>query len=399
MKAIPPTTAAHSSSKWLCRSFDDKRLTEVRKGQIMFTTKAFRAMVVCLLVFVLFALEAQAQRKKQIAVLDFDFATVDIGLAHRAYGGQENLARRVSEKLMNSLVALGTCQVVERSRLEKVLNEQNLGIDGRIDPSTAAKVGRVLGVDALVIGSVSAFDLLGLPKNDSDTYWDAKGMRARIAVNFRIVDTTTAVVELGNEMIGMSAQPKTSAGTKIFRGLLDQHPEVKDEQIRDVVQQAVDDVINKITEDVEKYLSGARRQPEPLVQNQIIGRVIKVNGPSLIITGIDKAAVRIGDRLYVRRTQVSRDPGTNKEIRYTEKVGEVEVIEIQDQVIIGSFAGSDKAQVDDTVTNNPTGPSISQPGGQTKAPSPASDNPSRSPDAGDKERAPIPNRTPPRKRP
>ncbi len=329
----------------------------------MIATRTIRLLSAFLLALGL-SVGVSAQRKKQIAVLDFDFATVDIGLAQRAYGTHQNLARRVADKLINTLVALKTCQVVERSQLEKVLREQNLAMDGRIDPNTAAKVGRILGVDALIIGNVSVFEIRGLPKDNRDMLWDPKGMRARIAVNFRIVDTTTGVVELSNEMIGMSPQgPKTSAGERvgrnIFGGLIgnNQGPEVKDEQIRDVVGQAVDEVVGNMTGDVQKYLSGALRPPEPTVtaDKLINGRVLSVAGPSLVITNVNKSSVRIGDRLFIRRFKTMRDETTGKDISFSEKVGEVEVVEIQDQAIIGSFAGSGLAQASDTVTNSPTG--------------------------------------------
>ncbi len=333
----------------------------------MISIKVFRLIAVCLLALMLATPAARAQRKKQLAVLDFDFATVDIGLARRAYGTNQNLARRVADKLINSLVALKTCQVVERSQLEKVLREQNMGLDGRIDPSTAAKVGRILGVDALIIGTVSVFELRGLPNNNRDTMWDPKDMFARIAVNFRIVDTTTGVVDVSNEMIGTSGQgAKKSVGERFGKSILDgvikgnQGPQVKDEQIRDVVGQALDEVIGNMTNDVQKYLSGTLRPPEPTITSDklINGRVVSVNGPSLIVTNVNKSAVRVGDRLFVRRFKTIRDPTTNQNISFSEKIGEVEVVEIQDQAIIGSFAGSGVAQVGDTVTNSPTGAGI-----------------------------------------
>jgi curli biogenesis system outer membrane secretion channel CsgG len=342
----------------------------------MTIARVARFLFACLLVLSLSAGPANAQRKKQIAVLDFDFATVDLGLADRAYGGKQNLARRVADKLVTSLVGLGTCQVVERSQLEKVLSEQNLGAQGRLDASTAAKIGRVLGVDALIIGNVSIFELQGMPQ-PNDTFWDNKKMRARIAVNFRVIDTTTAVVELSNEQSGMSKEPPKNAGkmaSKIGGFFKKGDATVKDEEIRDVVQQALDETVGKITVDVEKYLSGALRPAEPTMtaDKQVMGAVIEVNGPSLVITGIAKGAVRIGDRLYVRRGKVRRDPINNRDIRYSEKVGEVEVVEIQDEAIMGSFSGSGAAQTGDAVTNNPTASvPLNQAPGSPATPNPA----------------------------
>lgn len=48
-----------------------------------------------------------------------------------------------------------TVAVVEREQLERVMAEQKLGVSGLLDESNAAEVGRLLGVDATIIGSVS----------------------------------------------------------------------------------------------------------------------------------------------------------------------------------------------------------------------------------------------------
>ncbi|MDX2033597.1 MAG: CsgG/HfaB family protein [Blastocatellia bacterium] len=349
----------------------------------MFYIKPSRLLLIVLCTLALVAPGAQAQRKKQVAVLNFDFATVDIGLARQAYGNQENLAITISDKLMNSLVAQHSCVVVERSQLEKVLREQNLGTAGRIDPSTAASVGRILGVDALIIGSVSVFDLQGLPRNSRDATWSPANLRARIAVNYRVVNTTTAVVEASNEATGASAPAAQSSNAETLArtttgalgglgGLIgnnsvgrvlrragnttsSQPTQAKQEEIRNVVQLAVDDVVSQITIGVEGYLTGATRQPEaPTGEKQASGEIIDVKGPTVFITGLNRATVHIGDRFSVRRARVKRNEASGKEIRIFDKIGEVEIVEIQEEAMVGSFSGSEKAQVQegDLVTNN-----------------------------------------------
>lgn len=318
------------------------------------------ALMFCL---VILSVTAHGQRKKNLAVVDFDFATVDLGLANRAFGGRENLARKISDKLTNSLHGLGSCQVVERSKLEHILREQNLGTSGRLDPSTAARVGRILGVDSLIIGNVSVFDLHGGPKDSRDTYWRPQDLRTRIAVNYRMVNTTTALIELSGEVVGTSDQIKKPGfgerlGGNILKDLLDKNKpryvQVKDEHIRMVVEVAVEDVVSKMTSNIDQYLTGGGRKSEPVIGivNVISGRVIAMDGPSLVISGIDRAAVRIGDRLFVRRQHSAPDQQTQRNITYTQQIGEVEVVEIQDEVIIGSYSGSKQAQIGDIVTNN-----------------------------------------------
>jgi TolB-like protein len=58
------------------------------------------------------------------------------------------------DKLTTVFVNLNRFKVIERAQLEKILEEQKLGLSGVIDVSTAAQIGKGIGVDAVVCGSV-----------------------------------------------------------------------------------------------------------------------------------------------------------------------------------------------------------------------------------------------------
>jgi len=45
--------------------------------------------------------------------------------------------------------------VVERQRLDAVLREQNLAKENILDPSTVKKIGKILGVDSIFVGTVA----------------------------------------------------------------------------------------------------------------------------------------------------------------------------------------------------------------------------------------------------
>lgn len=85
-------------------------------------------------------------KKTKIAVLDFDlkgagFETEDMGAI-------------VAEWFITALVKEGRFDVIERSLLNKVLDEQKLGISGIIDEDTATQLGKLLGVKVIISGSV-----------------------------------------------------------------------------------------------------------------------------------------------------------------------------------------------------------------------------------------------------
>ena len=84
-------------------------------------------------------------------------------------------ARELAEQLTHELVSSSSLRVAERSRLKDVLKEQELLQQGIADPATAARLGRLLLVDAVLIGSIT-------------------GKGDRTEVFLRLVDSETALI-------------------------------------------------------------------------------------------------------------------------------------------------------------------------------------------------------------
>lgn len=85
------------------------------------------------------------QGKTQIAIMEFP----------NVNGTITELGKLIPEELTTRLFQTGEFQVVERQLLNKVLQEQKLGMSGMIDASSAAQIGKLLGVDAIVTGTVT----------------------------------------------------------------------------------------------------------------------------------------------------------------------------------------------------------------------------------------------------
>ena len=98
--------------------------------------------------FAAFSTNADAQLKKRIAVSRFD---------DRSGSGYNHVGVGVADMLTTALVKSGKFVVIERAEFDKVLEEQKLGQSGVVTPESAPKVGKALGVELLVIGSVSEF--------------------------------------------------------------------------------------------------------------------------------------------------------------------------------------------------------------------------------------------------
>lgn len=94
--------------------------------------------------------QAELQKVKRIAVVLEDDSTKQ---PYAMTSG--SLTKIMSDNIALELMNLGY-QVIERNSLDKVLSEQGLQMSGAIDTATMAKVGKVLGIDAVVLGNITA---------------------------------------------------------------------------------------------------------------------------------------------------------------------------------------------------------------------------------------------------
>ncbi|HET9982598.1 MAG TPA: CsgG/HfaB family protein [Longimicrobiales bacterium] len=73
-----------------------------------------------------------------------------------SYGpGKEDLAPLqvgMQQMLLTELGQNSALRIVERSALKDLIEEQNLGTSGRVDPQTAAKIGKLVGARYVVTG-------------------------------------------------------------------------------------------------------------------------------------------------------------------------------------------------------------------------------------------------------
>ncbi len=71
--------------------------------------------------------------------------------------GQRNaLGVAVAEKLMTKLVGrIGRFEILERSQIDKTLEELNLNLSDLFDPESVKRVGKILGTDTLVVGTMA----------------------------------------------------------------------------------------------------------------------------------------------------------------------------------------------------------------------------------------------------
>ena len=110
-------------------------------------------MVLSLVVPALLGAQQRQDTRPGIAVLPFNNGG--------SYGqGKEDfdaLERGIAGMMISELSANPAARVVERQEIQRLLDEQNLGAQGRVDAATAAKIGKLVGARYMVLGTFVDF--------------------------------------------------------------------------------------------------------------------------------------------------------------------------------------------------------------------------------------------------
>jgi curli biogenesis system outer membrane secretion channel CsgG len=106
-----------------------------------------------------------------------------------------------------TMIKTGRFTEVERSRIDVALKEQEFGTSGIVDPGTAARLGKVLGADAVLLTTIVS------TKNDP-FFNDPKQRETEL--NVRIVSSSTAEVLFRGRGQGSSFNGELEAWQSAF---------------------------------------------------------------------------------------------------------------------------------------------------------------------------------------
>ncbi len=283
---------------------------------------------------------AQSQaRKKRVAILDFDYGTVRSSSA-ALFGSDVDVGRGISDLLVKSLVKDGTYSVIERQALDRILAEQNFSTSDRANPATAARLGKLLGVDAIIVGSITQFG------HDTQTARiggagrgpggfgiggvGRKKTKAIVAVDARVVDIDTGEIRAVAHGKGESKRESTSllGGGGRWRGFGVGAVDFSSSDFREtIIGEAVHDAVGKLSSEV---ISGSSRVDARTIK--VEGLVASVEGSQVILNVGARAGLKVGDRLSIERvTREIKDPATGNLLRrVSSQLGTVEVIDVDD---------------------------------------------------------------------
>jgi len=254
----------------------------------------------------------------RVAVVPFDIP--------RQYEGTR-LAAGVTDMITTALVKAGGVEVIERAQLQHLLKEQNLAAQGIVDPATAAKAGKVLGVDYIVGGTVTEFGvrenktlLGGLAKVLGGAQY--KQASARVSLDFRVIDASTGRVLLAKKA---DAEDKSSsvafAGGDIRNLVLIgnfESSEWASSQIGKATRKAVDQVVDSLL----GYLPATGRVLALFSEGEQRYAIVDIGA---------FAGIRPGTEYPVYRESVVRNEGGVEVWSERKDIGRIRVEDVQNE--------------------------------------------------------------------
>src|SRR5881275_349315 len=247
-------------------------------------------------------------RKKRVAIFDFDYATVQTSTA-ALFGTNVDVGKGISDLLVKHLVKDGSYSVIERKALDKILAEQNFSNSDRANPTSAAKLGKLLGVDAIIVGSITQFG--GETKNTGVGGagggfggfglggFHLKKTKAVVTVDARMVDIDTAEILGVADGKGESSRESTSllGGGGSWHGFGAGNVDFGSSDFENTI------IGEAVKGAVEQLSTGIIANKDKL-QARIItvqGLVAAVDGGDIVLNVGAKTGVKVGDQMTVER--------------------------------------------------------------------------------------------------
>ena len=269
---------------------------------------------------------ALAQARVRVAVMNFENNS-----AWTWWG--DNLGRAAADELATQLVQSGKYTVIERAQLDAILQEQNLGATGAITPATAAKVGKLLGVQLLLTGSITQFSV----QRTSVAMRGIGGsyLNAESKVDARLVNTET-----GEIMVVAVGQGNKRMGGGYYHG-------VGAERTFD--QGAAQEALRPAVEQVVVRLSAQTGRLQSLTPAAPEGQIVSTRAGLYYINRGQNAGVTVGQKFNVHHVvDEIKDADGRLLDKVVEQTGVLEVTQVLSQSAACKLV-SGKAAVNDAV--------------------------------------------------
>ena len=264
----------------------------------------------------------------RVAVIGFD-STAPGYIWHL----NSELSKAATDLMINALIKTEGFRVFERIKLDAILQEQDFqAYSGRVDPSTAVKIGKMLGVDLIVTGSVTSI-----------VYQKSGGIKlgpvslkkssASVTVTARAINVSTGEIIFSEVKKGTTSKSGVSIRIPVAGGLGLSSQSVVDifSAIEDVCQQTAVEFAAKAEIDTAIASSLPLESYVVQVESTSSGEITQV----YIKLG-ENSGITVGDEIKIfREGEVILDPKTNEVLdRELDLIAQARIITVKEKLSI-----------------------------------------------------------------
>lgn len=267
--------------------------------------------------------------KKRVAVFSFEDKTDHRN--HWYWWTGQSVGEGMSDMLITTLVKSGKYRVMERAEMDKLLQEQGLGMSGVVSPQTAAQAGKMLGVELAIIGAVTEF---GYKKMSTGGALKKIGIGASVGKQSAVVAADVRFVDISSgEILNAESVRKEKSKTDVGVDVPDLRFESETQFDQSLVGKATREAIDEIVKLLGQQAGGVWS-----------AKVVTVKDGKIIINSGKENGVNIGDEfVVVRPGEELIDPDTGESLGASEEtVGEIKVTD-------NNFGGKGRASACMTV--------------------------------------------------
>jgi curli biogenesis system outer membrane secretion channel CsgG len=286
-------------------------------------------------------------QKKRVAILNFEDYSGGSAGASSVFGAEaEDVGKGISAQLIERLTSGGKYTVVDRSAVKQLLEEQTSSeLDSMDAYGRAARIGRMLGLDAMIIGAITRFGPDAAEKAGHAAMSKRKS-KAYVDITARVLDMTTGEVIAEFTAAGESAR---SGEVILIRGR--GHSKATQEILSsEFVDSLLGEATRNAVEKIAVQLNFFAEQILPL-KIELEGLVAEVSGNSVTLNLGKNSGVRVGDRFAIlREVRAVTDPQTGAFLPpVVEQTSEAAVTEVADLYATAIISGSGQVHVGDHV--------------------------------------------------
>jgi curli biogenesis system outer membrane secretion channel CsgG len=319
--------------------------------------------------------------KRRIAIYDFDYSSVKSEVV-KSLGADSNIGHNVAEMLLSPLTESGSYEVMDRGRVETIMKEQNLKFSNRFDASQAVAYGKILQVDAIVTGTVNNLNVEQIQKTKGLLGVGHKvvDMKATVELTAQMISTETGQIYLAPSAIGEVIEEVgrdtgfTDSSASGNQSGSQRSGNIQAQLVRKALHKALDD----ISKDMIAKASGLPKRvavtkgppsrsgsdlasveghggaPTPIpspgpARKPITAMIMDITNNSVFIDKGSAAGVRQGDTFEVRHYLKTVTNSAGKQVKLDQKIGDLTIVEVNDEWARGTFAGETQPTKNDAV--------------------------------------------------